>query len=179
MKKVYIIGSLRNPEVPELAKQIRELGFEVFDDWHGTGPEADDYWQKYEENRGRPYHEALYGYAATNTFEFDKSHIDAADIGILLLPAGKSGHLEIGYMTGQGKRTYILFNDTPERWDVMYRFVNRVYLYREDLFQELAILTQPEDAPRNLQAEHEKFQHIRLIADCPNCRLLQATEVPV
>ena len=35
--KVYLIGSLRNPEVPQIANKIRELGFEVFDDWHPNG----------------------------------------------------------------------------------------------------------------------------------------------
>ena len=48
----------------------------------------------------------------------------AGDIAVLVLPAGKSGHLELGYMIGSGKRGYILFDDDVEdcRWDVMYQF---------------------------------------------------------
>ena len=42
-KVIYIIGSLKNEKIPFIAKQIRELGFEVFDDWFSPGPEADDF----------------------------------------------------------------------------------------------------------------------------------------
>ena len=47
---LYLIGSLRNPRVPELAKRLRQdnPGLEVFDDWYSAGIEADDYWKEYE-----------------------------------------------------------------------------------------------------------------------------------
>ena len=40
--KVYLIGSLRNLKLPKIAQKIRELGFEVFDDWYAAGRKADD-----------------------------------------------------------------------------------------------------------------------------------------
>ena len=40
--RLYVIGSLRNPAVPQVAKRLREAGFLVFDDWYAAGPEADD-----------------------------------------------------------------------------------------------------------------------------------------
>lgn len=121
-RSIYLIGSLRNPQVPKVAETLRIAGFDVFDDWYAAGPEADDYWQKYETARGHSYAEALAGYAAKHVYEFDKYHLDRCDMGILLLPAGKSGHLELGYMSGQGKRTFILLDKVPERYDVMYQF---------------------------------------------------------
>ena len=54
-KVVYMIGSLRNENIPEMGNKIRELGFEVFDDWFSPGPEADDFWRKYEKARGSTY----------------------------------------------------------------------------------------------------------------------------
>ena len=125
--KVYVIGSLRNPVVPSIGNRLRDMGFEAFDDWHGAGPDADEEWQRYEMERGRPYKEALYGYAAGNVFQFDYRHLNASDMGVLILPAGKSAHLELGYLIGQGKRTYVLFDGEPERWDVMYRFATGVF----------------------------------------------------
>jgi hypothetical protein len=121
--KVYLIGSLRNVEVPNTAKFIREVvGCEVFDDWFAAGPEADDYWQKYEkEKRGHTFAEALAGYAAQHVYQYDKSHLDSSHVGVLMLPAGKSGHLEAGYLIGQGKPVYII-GEEPERYDVMYNF---------------------------------------------------------
>lgn len=123
--KVYVIGSLRNPEIPKIANKIRETGYEVFDDWFGAGPEADDKWRDYEKERGRSYVQALEGYAAKHVFAFDKRHLEESDAVVLCLPAGKSGHLELGWALGKGKRGYILL-DNPDRWDVMYQFADMV-----------------------------------------------------
>jgi hypothetical protein len=134
---IYLIGSLRNENVPHIAKEIRELGFDVFDDWFSPGPKADDYWRDFEKVRGSSYKEALNNYAAKHVFEFDKHHIDRADIGILYMPAGKSGHLELGYMIGTGKKCFILFDKEPERWDVMYQFAHAVCFTLDELKDEL------------------------------------------
>ena len=139
MKKLYIIGSLRNPRIPEVAAHIRALtSFEVFDDWYGAGPEADDYWRAYEQSKGHSYIEALKGYGAKHVFGFDKHHLDTSDGVLLVLPAGKSGHLELGYMAGKGKWTGILLeNAEPDRWDVMYQFANHVFPNIEAATEEL------------------------------------------
>jgi len=139
-KQIYLIGSLRNENVPTLAKEIREkTGLFVFDDWFSPGPEADDFWRKYEKKRGSTYKQALNNWAGKHVFEFDKKHIDESDIGLLYMPAGKSGHLELGYMIGCGKPSYILFDKEPERWDVMYQFATDVFFDKEELIQELII----------------------------------------
>lgn len=137
MTSVYLIGSLRNEKIPQLGVSLREAGLEVFDDWFAAGPEADDYWQKYEKLRGRKYEDALYGYAARNTFRFDYSHLHRVDCVVLVLPAGRSGHLELGFASGLGKRSYVLFDAEPERWDVMYQFATRVFTNKKDLIAEL------------------------------------------
>ena len=41
MKTIYLIGSLRNPKIPEIGRQLRDLGFDVLDDWFAAGPRAD------------------------------------------------------------------------------------------------------------------------------------------
>ena len=53
------------------------------------------------------------------------------------MPCGKSGHLELGYFLGSGKRGYILFDGEPERWDVMYQFADGIYFKYDDLKKEL------------------------------------------
>jgi len=121
-KVIYLIGSLRNEKIPHVANKLRKLGFEVFDDWFSPGPEADDFWRNYEKVRGSTYKQALNNWAGKHIYDFDKHHIDRSDVGIMVMPAGKSGHLEIGYMIGQGKPCFIVFDEEPERWDVMYIF---------------------------------------------------------
>jgi hypothetical protein len=133
--KLYLIGSLRNPKIPSIGIKLRALGIGIFDDWFAAGPEADDYWQRYEKERGRTYPEALQGEAAKNVYHFDKRHLDACDGALLVLPAGKSGHLELGYMAGKGKWTGILFDGEPERWDVMYQFADRVFMNVDELLK--------------------------------------------
>lgn len=133
---VYLIGSLRNSEIPRIANELRKTGLEVFDDWFAAGPEADDKWREYEQLRGHSYSEALRGYAAHHVFAFDKEHLHRASVAVLVLPAGRSGHLELGYILGQGKKGYILI-DNPERWDVMYQFADGVYDKMEDLIEVL------------------------------------------
>jgi hypothetical protein len=127
VKSIYVIGSLRNPRVVDVARELRSIGLDAFDDWMAAGPEADDYWQAYEVARGRDFAGALKGYAARNVYAFDKTNLDRCDAGVLVLPAGKSGHLELGYMIGRGKPGYILLDGEPERFDVMYQFANAVF----------------------------------------------------
>lgn len=134
IKSLYLIGSLRNEEVPKIAATLRDTGLDVFDDWFAAGPEADDYWKKYEEARGRSYVEALRGYAARHVFEFDRHHLDRCDSALLVLPAGKSGHLELGYVAGSGKPIFILL-DRPDRWDVMYLFATEVFETQEKMIE--------------------------------------------
>lgn len=141
MPSVYLIGSLRNSEIPKLGKLLRETkGLDVFDDWYGAGPEADDKWKEYEQLRGRSYKEALSGWAANQIFQFDKTHIDRCDTAVLVYPAGRSGHLEFGYAMGRGKRGFILV-DNPDRWDVMVLFATinggKAVFSVEELLEEI------------------------------------------
>jgi len=134
---VYLIGSLRNPEVPIVAKILRDRGVEVFDDWHAGGKNADEEWMKYEKERGRTYHEALRGYNAHHVFSYDLFHLNRCDVGVMVAPAGKSGHLELGYILGQGKPGYIYMPEDPERWDIMSLFATGIFKHANGLIAEL------------------------------------------
>ena len=135
--KVYLIGSLRNPNIPVLGNELRAKGYEIFDDWYAAGERADDEWQTYEQGRGHTFVEALKGFAAWHVFEYDKFHIDTSDVGVLMLPTGKSGHIEFGMFVGQNKPTFILLDGEPERFDVMYRSATAVCATKTKLFAEL------------------------------------------
>jgi hypothetical protein len=129
---LYLIGSLRNSAIPAIAEELRKGGHEVFDDWYAAGPIADDSWRDYEKARGHSYREALDGLAAEHVYQFDLTHLLRAEGVVLVLPAGKSGHLEFGWALGKGLEGYVLL-DSPERWDVMYKFAHRVFDSLPDL----------------------------------------------
>jgi hypothetical protein len=136
MANIYLIGSLRNTEIVNIANKLRNAGHEVFDDWWSASENADDCWRDHEKAKGHDYKTALQGYAAKHVYNFDKFHLDRNDIAVLALPAGKSAHLELGYVIGCGKPGYILL-DNPERWDVMYQFASGVFYNVEELIEEL------------------------------------------
>lgn len=137
-KVVYLIGALANRlNIIDLANRIRSLGYDVFDEWVSPGEEADLKFDEYRKRRGLNYAEVLKTYAAKQIFNFDKSHLDRADIVVLVMPAGKSGHLELGYSAGKGKRTAILMDKEPERIDIMHQFADEIFMTEEDLFLAL------------------------------------------
>lgn len=132
-KQVYLAGSLRSPHILQIHKALEaKTGYKVFSDWFAAGHEADDWWKSYYTERGFTYEQALKEPASVNVFNFDKKHIDASDVMVLALPAGKSGHLELGYHLGKGKPGYILLEDA-DRWDVMYQFATGVTTSIEEL----------------------------------------------
>lgn len=132
---IYVIGSLRNEAIPEVSETLRSLGWDAFDDWFAAGPEADDYWKKYEVNRGHGFKEALRGHAARHVYEFDRFHLDRCGAALLVLPAGKSGHLELGYVAGSGKPTFILLDGQDSRFDVMYQFASEIFTNKEEMIE--------------------------------------------
>jgi hypothetical protein len=137
LRIIYLIGSLKNPLVPEIGNHLRKFGHEVFDQWYGAGPDADDYWQMYCKNKGMNFKQALADHGAQHVFNFDKHFLDASSAVVLVLPAGKSGHLELGYALGRGKKGYILLNGEPDRYDCMYNFASAICLNVEELLDVL------------------------------------------
>lgn len=59
-------------------------------------------------------------------FREDRKMIDWADAVVMLLPCGKSSHLEAGYAVGSGKKLFIFGNFPKGEFDVMYGFANKL-----------------------------------------------------
>lgn len=60
---------------------------------------------------------------AINGFNRDFAAMDKADVFVLVLPCGRSAHLELGWAIGMKKRTAILLED-PIEPELMYRMVD-------------------------------------------------------
>jgi nucleoside 2-deoxyribosyltransferase len=137
IKSFYVIGALRNPAIPEFANELQAQGYEAFADWFSPGPDADNFWRDYSKVRGLSYKQALESYAAKHVFEFDKFHLDRCDAAVLLMPGGKSAHLELGYTIGKGKPGFIVFDEEPERYEVMTQFATEIFFSKEEFFKYL------------------------------------------
>ena len=54
---------------------------------------------------------------------------------MLVYPAGRSGHLELGYAIGKGKRGYVVLDEEPQKWDVMLNFADGTFMSVEELVE--------------------------------------------
>lgn len=137
IKSVYIIGALKNWNVIKFGNALRKQGFDAFDSWISPGPKADSFWRDYTRLRGMDFKEALHDWSAQHVFQFDKFHLDRCDAAVLLMPAGKSACLELGYVIGCGKKGFVLYDKNPERYDVMMNFATDIFFSQKDLFKAL------------------------------------------
>ena len=138
---IYIIGSLRNKQVPIIANKLRkDLGndVEIIDDWYYCSEDADDWLKKCCKKRGLNYKQTLNTLASKHVFEFDLIHLTRATDVICIAPFGRSCALELGWSIGKNKRGFILFNITPPRVDIMLQFLpidNICFNYEELIIQ--------------------------------------------
>jgi nucleoside 2-deoxyribosyltransferase len=126
-KLIYVGGSMRQRgKLLAVSKLLRDAGYEVFNDWAMPGEETDVKWQEFEQAQGHTYFQALCSPHAKDVFEFDKEWLDRADALVMVCPAGRSAHLELGYTVGRGKPAFVFMDSEPERWDVMLLFATAV-----------------------------------------------------
>lgn len=71
-------------------------------------------------------------------YDSDFAAMNRADTFVMVLPCGKSAHLEIGWAVGAGKRTAILCED-PIEPELMYRMVDYVAPTLMDLLAWLGV----------------------------------------
>jgi hypothetical protein len=128
--RIYLIGSLKDPQFELVADALRDAGHEVFDDWRGAGADGDARWRRYELNeRSRGYIEAVFAPFATQGREFDRRNIVASDVMVAVckerkLP-GSSSVAELAYASlGLNKPAYVLLNGEPDEWDLMLPLLN-------------------------------------------------------
>jgi hypothetical protein len=138
MRRVYIASSWKNvSHVRELARVLREEGHEVFDftDAENRPDGLGNFVFNASKWAGKPLDEIdwkeFLGYDATvRAFHSDLAGLDWADTVVLLLPSGRSSHLEAGYAVGQGK-TLCIHGDLPlGEFDAMYGFAGLAQCYR-------------------------------------------------
>lgn len=141
-KRIYVASSWRNTLQQGVVHILRAAGFEVYDfkHPHATYEYVDQprdmrpgfSWDQVglvDHNRpvdtvpAADYLDAINHAGAVAGFQRDFDAMQWADTFVLVLPCGRSAHLELGWAVGAGKRTAVLLDDpcTPE---LMYRMVD-------------------------------------------------------
>jgi hypothetical protein len=137
---VYVASSWRNPVQPVVVATLRAAGIDCYDfrnpatgfSWREVRPDYDGPIQRMEVRwKGADwepvdtYIEMVNHPRAIEGFDADFGAMQRADTFVLVLPCGKSAHLELGWAVGAGKRTAILLED-PVEPELMYRMVDHM-----------------------------------------------------
>lgn len=112
--KLYVASSWRNEDRQQAAVSLlRGMGHEVYDFIHPPGGDhlgfswgdVDPAWRSW---TIPDYRAALEHPIAVAGFESDFGAMQWADAGVLLLPCGRSAHLEAGWFVGAGKPLWVV-----------------------------------------------------------------------
>jgi hypothetical protein len=126
--RVYVASSWRCAIQPAVIATLRAAGIACYDFKADEG--AGFHWSEVGVASGREevkrYIEALDAPRAANGFAVDFAAMQDCDTFVLVLPCGRSAHLELGWACGQGKRTAILLEPGPVQPELMYKMVDYI-----------------------------------------------------
>ena len=139
MSRIYVASSWRNQFQPEIVAELRSRGHHVYDfrnppnasgfAWTQIDPE----WQSW---TASAYRDALNHPIAARGYVNDLRGMQWADTCVLVLPCGRSAHLEAGWFCGQGKRCIIMTRDGEEP-ELMALMANHIVVGMEELVAAL------------------------------------------
>lgn len=139
-RKIYVASSWRNIHQAQVVEALRSAGHQVYDfknprpDNKGFAwSDIDPNWEGWTPER---YRELLDHPIAKDGFASDFNAMKWADTFLLVLPCGRSAHLELGWACGQGKQTMVLL-DAMEP-ELMVKMVDHICLSLQEALDVLA-----------------------------------------
>ena len=142
--KIYLASSWKNQkEVLVLAERLETEGFEVDAFCRATDKRYAFHWSELVDDEDElANYDAIEMLADPRTqraFKEDKKWLDWSDTVIMLMPCGRSSHLEGGYAKGKDKLLYIYGEFPKGEFDVMYGLADGLYRPAQlnDLIYEL------------------------------------------
>lgn len=139
--KIYVASSWRNIYQPDAVAALRDAGHEVYDfrnprpGEHGFAwSEIDPAWKDWTVPQ---YREALRHPIAGRGFASDYEAMMWADACVLVLPCGRSAHLEAGWFVGAGSPLHILAPEERTEPELMYKMANTVCVSTAELIEQI------------------------------------------
>jgi hypothetical protein len=119
MSKIYVASSWRNAFQPGVVEALRAAGHQVYDFRNPPHVERGFAWSEIDPEwkawSAADYRRLLLTHPiAARGFMSDLRGMQWADACVLVLPCGRSAHLEAGWFCGAGKRCIILTRDGEE-----------------------------------------------------------------
>ncbi len=141
MSKIYVATSWRNERQPAIVERLRSEGHEVYDFRNPAPGDTGFHWSEidadWEDWSAAWYRCALDHPVARRGFACDRGAMQWADTCVLVLPCGRSAHIEAGWFAGNGRRLLILLDNQPEP-ELMYKMADHICLDLDEAIRELA-----------------------------------------
>lgn len=130
--KIYVASSWRNDLQPTMVGALRAAGHDVYDFRHPPGgdhlgfswSDVDPEWRGW---TAQQYLTALEHPIAQAGFESDFEAMKWAEVFVLVLPCGRSAHLEAGYAVGAGKPLIIVLDEAEFGADLGHHVTELMY----------------------------------------------------
>lgn len=142
---VYVASSWRCAMQPAVVAVLKAAEIDCYDfkdsegfHWQDVMPK----WKSLNAEAGVPaveYLEAIEHPVAEKGFRRDFEAMERADAFVLVLPCGRSAHLELGWAVGQGKRTAVLLDGDEVIPELMYKMVDHISPSIHDLLGWLGV----------------------------------------
>lgn len=128
---VYVASSWRNRHQPTIVRSLEDAGYDVYDFRNPIPGNYGFSWKECgtEEELKDPstYRDKiLESQPAKRGFAYDMSALQRAFATVLVLPCGRSAHLELGYAVGMRQRTIVLLDTPLSEPELMYKMVDRI-----------------------------------------------------
>lgn len=142
--EVYVASSWRNQQQPDVVRMLRAAGHAVYDYKHPTADSEGFHWSEIDPDwkdwTREAFRTGLEHDIARLGFGCDMAALKKADACVLVLPCGRSAHLEAGWAKGAGKFLVILLTDTgPLEPELMYAMADRICLDLADVVEALRL----------------------------------------
>lgn len=145
MTHLYVASSWRNAYQPEVVARLRREGFEVYDFREPEPGNRGFHWSEidadYQDWNLLDYQAALHHPKARDGFRLDYDAMRRSDAGVLVLPSGRSAHLEAGWFIGAARPLYVLLPPTMAEFtiELMYKAATELVDDADDLVAALKL----------------------------------------
>jgi hypothetical protein len=171
--RIYVASSWRNNVQPHVVQTLRAHGHRVYDFKHPAADNQGFHWHdvrvpgdmaadgsivSWRDWTPAQFREALKSDVAERGFSLDMNALNDCEACVLVLPCGKSAHLELGQAVGAGKRT-IVYMPRQEEAELMYLMCDHLCLSMEEVIEKLKL------GPRPGLPDYGRDQYDGLIAN--------------
>lgn len=167
--RIYVASSWKNTLQPSVVAALREAGHDVYDFRNPVPGDHGFSWKQclHADTEYVPIldprlfrDEVLTHPVAQASFAKDMGALKNANVTVLVLPCGRSAHLELGWAAGAGQRTVVLLDDPLSEPELMYLACTKLCVSVEEVLETLAawVVQRPRWVKDHLHTGH-----------CPKC----------